>query len=862
LIKTIETNAIDNELNIIDFSNGIRPEEIQENFEILKNQIQRERKNVGGPGISSGLEVEIIVNELDFKVKLSSASIITNDGNEIFIPETEVDIDRPKLIQEKEYLNANYNNQIELKHIPYASNKKTISQFADTYLQDNTGINIKYQDSTAENDNIKITSIMKNAITLSSLTRRDLEVTYNYSAKRIDTLYIDNEYNIKVVSGVTSTTPSAIMPKDFKFLIAFLEIDAYSIDSNNRMYANIIYRKDLRQVRNIYTDSTGKLWICGTPFDDLQIIHMTEPADPSENAMWYDIYSNQIKVWRATDKLVYMNSYEVTTDYSLYPEATQDYDTDMYYKVGNSQLDVYVNDVKLDETEYCELNELKLPVDKIDIERAKLSKSFRIFKKLNLRDKITYKIQNFDKHFMWVPINNLSFVNVKEVKMFGDSNDASGNYYASQKAIALGNDDQGYPYKYQYFFFHATEDMNMFFTPGKKELDIMINQIPLHFDQFEEITIFDLYDGNLPQSCLTALSDHYGYTPNFLSSLNSAYETIGIGFKLKDPLDVSYGHETNGATDLYVEACVTRRVNDSPFKRKLQRTATFVVDKEIQYSSVTDNKDVQGSINRIDDATFIVNLEESYLYDECQLEVFVNGIKLNKSQYIEATDLSDEPIVEDGVIVDTAPRSKGAKSKQFTIKKGLVYGDIVSYRITTNIYSYDHINQLLDELEYDAKTASLKVEQLYDNTLNLQNEIQNQIEEIQQTVEEVRNLTTDLDDSYMKKDDTITDSQIPAWIITNTPKSMDHINWKVVYSGQEMIDVSNHMREEDFIFCIKRSKSNLLDSFYIRDIDYRILNVTDATGNEASVLEFITKPDIYDTLYFTGMKFNTVWRNN
>ena len=51
MIKTIKTNAIDNELNIIDFSNGIRPEAIQENFEILKNQIQRERKNVGGPGI-------------------------------------------------------------------------------------------------------------------------------------------------------------------------------------------------------------------------------------------------------------------------------------------------------------------------------------------------------------------------------------------------------------------------------------------------------------------------------------------------------------------------------------------------------------------------------------------------------------------------------------------------------------------------------------------------------------------------------------------------------------------------------------------------------------------------------------------
>ena len=44
--------------------------------------------------------------------------------------ETKIDIDKPKLIQEKEYLNANYNNQVELKHIPYASNARTISQFS------------------------------------------------------------------------------------------------------------------------------------------------------------------------------------------------------------------------------------------------------------------------------------------------------------------------------------------------------------------------------------------------------------------------------------------------------------------------------------------------------------------------------------------------------------------------------------------------------------------------------------------------------------------------------------------------------------------------------------------------------------
>ena len=41
-------------LNIIDFSDGIRPEEIQENFEKLEDQISRERLGVGGSGIAYG----------------------------------------------------------------------------------------------------------------------------------------------------------------------------------------------------------------------------------------------------------------------------------------------------------------------------------------------------------------------------------------------------------------------------------------------------------------------------------------------------------------------------------------------------------------------------------------------------------------------------------------------------------------------------------------------------------------------------------------------------------------------------------------------------------------------------------------
>ena len=63
-------------VNKIDFSDGIRPEEIQENFENLQDQINRERLGVGGFGIASGFEITPIVDDKRFKIQISSASII------------------------------------------------------------------------------------------------------------------------------------------------------------------------------------------------------------------------------------------------------------------------------------------------------------------------------------------------------------------------------------------------------------------------------------------------------------------------------------------------------------------------------------------------------------------------------------------------------------------------------------------------------------------------------------------------------------------------------------------------------------------------------------------------------------------
>lgn len=837
-------------LKKIDFSDGIRAEEIQNNFEDLQSQINRERKNVGGAGIASGLEITPIVTQNEFAIEVSEASIIGNDGQEIHVDKQKLKIELPKLSKEVEYLTANASNQVKLRHIPYSLDRRMTVETKGVFSPIQSGIEIKYRDSIAKDDYIRVRAVNGNTLSLTGLTRRDLVITYHYTGKRIDTIYIDKNDNLKVISSTTSPTPSIMMPKDYKYLIAFIEIDGAYTDENSRSYANITIRKDLRSIRNIYTDTNGELWLCGVPFKDLQIIHMTEPLDPKEYTLWYDTTVNQLKTWRSTDKLIYMNEYTVTTDYINNPDIAKDYSTDMYYYTGKNQLSVYVNDIKLNEDQFDELIN-GVPADIKDADKKAMSNTFRIYTDLRLGDKIVYKIENFDKHMMWVPVNHSSYINAKEIKLFSpESEEGKRNYFASSKAIALGKDDNSYPYRYQYFLFDRVKDLNMLYTPGKHELSIMVNQIPLHEDQFEEITIYDLYGHSLPDSVTEAAGTHFGWTLAELEKYSGEYENTGVGFKIIEPLDVALAEEENGAMDLYIEAQVTRRVNDGPLKRKLQRTASFVKEDTVEVK---------------DDG--IVDIEDAYYhYGENQLEVYYEGKKLlNNIDFIEGTDLSDQDIVDDeGNIMHLAPRSKGAKSRQFTILNTNIKQ--VTYRITTTIYSYDHINNLIDELDYNALTAVKKVDELYDKTVAIQEELTYSLEELSSEIEEIKGISDDLDGRYITKDSIISMSQMPPIMVSNMVQSLNHISASITFNaGKTEYSIKSEVREEDFVMAIKRDISNQLDKFLIRGVDYSIYNTSTQEGAyEDTILSISSSAAALmstgDIIILTGIKFGKAGR--
>lgn len=839
-------------LHVIDFSDGIRSEEIQDNFDILDNQIKRTRLSVGGSGIASGLDITPIVTENQFAIKISQASIVDDNGNETFIEEQIVNIERPKLSKQREYLNADINNQVQLKEIPYMLDRTQPAQYGNSLSSLYTGINISYQNSISTDDYIRVKAINGNTLTLTGLTRRQVVVEYYSTAKRIDTVYLDEHNKISVkTSSITSTTPSAILPEKYNYLIAYILIDDnHMVDSNDTPHADIILKKDLRKTRNIYTDKNGILYLNGVAFNDLHLITTEEPVDPKPGQLW--LKDNTLYVWQSVDNYTYKRNIEITSAYDF--TGYHDIQTNIDYCINKGQLKVYINSVQLQKTEYDELFG-DIPTSIQDIPDNTYSNKFRIYKDFVVGDIITYTITISESGYRWVPINKESYVRTKEHKVYGvDASWPEGNYWTSYQASRLGKDKEGYPYKYSYFIFDANTDRNMLFSPANNEVDVMINQMPLHKDQYSEIML-DMLD-MLPPEVKRAISDVYGWDDSTIHRMNELYDDVGIGVMLNNPLDSIYNeglfNEHNqmiNESELYVEIIVNRACSAVNNKRKLQRVATFI-DED---SFVVDN-------------TFntIVDLKDKYYrYNENQLDIYINGVRLTKEvDYIEGTDLDDNLDDEANML-----RYRGAISKQFKIIRPLNIGDVVSYKITSNFYSYDHINSLLDKIETDQEACNAKVETLYNSTMKLHDDTNSIIKDIQNQVSKYVDNKNDALNTYLTRESIISEDQLAADVVKRIPQSLDHIYHVITFESYSDIgfDLTNYIREEDFILIWWRdTANNNIDRMLLPDENYFIETEISNTGTVTVYLKLtedtLSNIKTGDKLIIRGIKFGRAGR--
>lgn len=795
-------------LQLIDFSQGIKSSEIQHNFDVIQNQINKERISVAGAGISYGLNFEV----QDFTLTIKEGCLINNKGQEVYIDTTVIEVEKPILIEklEKDIIVGDH-NRVYLTETPYAKNRLTIAQNVDI---NEAGITVI---KSGTEDNVPIASIDGKVLNLKSivgsLQGMSVDIKYNYTYKRRDIVYIDNDFKIQYREGITSPSPSipSLNKDEYSYILGYIEVNGHTIDMINSsveaVKASMKVIREFKSVRNVYSDDNNKLYLCGTPFESLKVIHLVEPSDPEENTFWYDLSTNRLKIWRATDTYTFVKEYIVETSD---PNAEHKFTTDVPYLYKAGQLSVYINGDLVSPTKYKEGTDLTTAQQR---EGYIFSSEFQVLAQLTRGDKVSYRIERTDGYMEWVTINDTSYIDLEERFIWTPE--------------IMENEELDSEHDKQHFFFHATNQKNLIFTPDSNALEIMIDQIPLHNDQFKEITMADAIASEDANMIKDKLVKYYGYPEEFsMEDIHEEYEDMGIGFKLNAPLD----------KNSYVEVRVKHRVNSNPISKRFQRSATFVAEgSEVYRRFVTDEYN-----NTVYNEP-IFKTNGIYRFDENQLEVFLNGRRLEKD--VEWTEVKQKTRSLKAVPCD---------SFEILPTAGLENGDRVSHRLTTNVYSYDHVEAILNNFDIaidDCKQIMLETKKDIDAT---KEDVESKIEIVEDQINKVQQITNNLEDTYMKKTDVLGTDNIDASILSGIMANSIYHN--ITVTEERTYTITGICTHKDFTLLFNLNDNNgnkILRRGTNDNDDYMISQQGDNT-----ILTLLS-PGIKqgDTLYLTGIKF-------
>lgn len=672
----------------IDFSNGIKSEVINNNFDCVQKQIDEERVTSAGYGIAEGMDFVVKDGTFstywkDFNLEITRAIIINKDGSNTVVEGKSIPIEKPELMEQNEICIIDNDGYITLSRIPYALNRTTT---ADNVAIKDSGVSVYYEGSI-----INVGLIKGNKILVENADKNkgySVNVKYFTSSKRLDYIYVNNNNEIDILKGTTSFSPTRRVAEDVNFPICTIMIDPFRKEYVNSVLkycaANIIFQ-DEREKRAIYVND-NELYIYGEKYIDMQSIKLSKPENPEDFTFWYNPSNNKLMVFR-----------EVSSGIKEWTSVNDE-----------SLVTVY-------------------------------------------------------ESYIWT----------KENKIWDDSD---------YMTFLLDKEDiEQWP--------------RLCFLPYKNALEIYIDNMPLHSNQFEEI--IELNE----------------------NGVDGEKEEVGIGFRILQKLP----RRAN------VEIRVKHRVKVSFLQTRFQRSATFSATDNIILSS----KDIK-----------IYDLNDRFRYGENQIDLYLNGIKL----------LKNIDFYEDVKTNSTLQRGNICSRVELDSKINFASGDILSYKIITTIYSYDHIDDYFDKMYEKFNDLKTNVESSIkniDTTLTTYMDVNDNT--VQRLLDSVEQNTSNIN-RCIKNDAKITETNLSDSVVNGLSKGL--INAKFTMGASNIINPSDitpaiTLGTNDFIVLFNLSNHNS-SNVLVYGTDY----VVEKNGSSFLIRMLNTTNVIQgNVIYITGINF-------
>lgn len=350
--------------------------------------------------------------------------------------------------------------------------------------------------------------------------------------------------------------------------------------------------------------------------------------------------------------------------------------------------------------------------------------------------------------------------------------------------------EKQYPTNDQTFIF-PEDRMDMNYIPGTDSLLILIDNIVIMKDQYEEIVAND--------------------TPD------KPYLAKGIGFKLVEPLDRSTP----------VQVIVHHQVASANTNETFQRAAVFVNENHIYYSADHTNK--------------VFETEEDYQVGENQLEVWVDGLRLvydidfkemkNETETVDKNDISVRDIM----------------SRHFKIIKPLTINQCIEYKISKHIWNYDQLSLVMKEtldtikaVQEDNKRLHTELDTFKENQADTNTSISNRINTVEQSIPDTSNVLTTssiIDISQLS-------NKITNRIVTENPEEY------LILTAQKTNTINDYgINDFIVIFYVSENDNRIL----IKDADYTIDTDSVAAPNANIILkDYLVKAGA--TIYINRLK--------